>query len=350
MSWNNGAMMCDVMPTISEDGVDNVTTNDDHSHDANIEQLMVNMLEDRDKLQEQLEQYKRQVEESNQRVRDLEKEKESLRRQFEMHTQHLPNELQSMTKELVQIREQLLEKDEEIVELKAERNNTRLLLEHLECLVSRHERSLRVTVMKRQAQSPAGVSSEVEVLKALKSLFEHHKALDEKVRERLRVAMERVATLEEELTSKGEENSGLKARLAMVAAEAEEAQAKGQKTNGALSSESAARLVEMQEACERMKVELTNSLKQVQELSARNSELEAQLSAAQKDTHACQEQLTKVKNQLHEAEAQRNDQEARISTLESRFLSAQREATCIRDLNDKLEHQAIFSQLYIKNC
>ncbi|VDK44205.1 unnamed protein product [Anisakis simplex] len=93
MSWN-GTMMCDVMPTISEDGVDHTQVSGESgemSGDQNrIEQLMVNMLDERDKLLEQLQEAQRRIDDLSQHLKDAEKDKESLRRQFDLQTQHLP--------------------------------------------------------------------------------------------------------------------------------------------------------------------------------------------------------------------------------------------------------------------
>ncbi|KAM8802600.1 liprin-alpha-2 isoform 10-T11 [Rhynchonycteris naso] len=279
-------------------------------------------------------------------------------------------EFAALTKELNACREQLLEKEEEISELKAERNNTRLLLEHLECLVSRHERSLRMTVVKRQAQSPSGVSSEVEVLKALKSLFEHHKALDEKVRERLRVSLERVSALEEELAAANQEIVALReqnVQRKMASSEGStesehlEGMEPGQKvhekrlSNGSIdSTDETSQIVELQELLEKQNYEMAQMKDRLAALSSRVGEVEQEAETARKDLIKTEEINTKYQRDIREAMAQKEDMEERITTLEKRYLSAQRESTSIHDMNDKLENElankeAILRQMEEKN-
>ncbi|NXJ05485.1 LIPA2 protein, partial [Odontophorus gujanensis] len=283
-----------------------------------------------------------------------------------------PNEFAALTKELNACREQLLEKEEEISELKAERNNTRLLLEHLECLVSRHERSLRMTVVKRQAQSPSGVSSEVEVLKALKSLFEHHKALDEKVRERLRVSLERVSALEEELAAANQEivalreqNAHIQRKIAAGEGPAEsehmEGMEPGQKvhekrlSNGSIdSNDETSQVIELQELLEKQNYEMAQMKERLAALSSRVGEVEQEAETARKELIKTEEMNSKYQRDIREAMAQKEDMEERITTLEKRYLSAQRESTSIHDMNDKLENElankeAILRQLEDKN-
>ncbi|KAG8131927.1 hypothetical protein E2320_009820 [Naja naja] len=272
-------------------------------------------------------------------------------------------EFATLTRELNACREQLLEREEEISELKAERNNTRLLLEHLECLVSRHERSLRMTVVKRQAQSPSGVSSEVEVLKALKSLFEHHKALDEKVRERLRAALERVATLEEQLSSAHQQvnalQQGSSQREAPVGEDEKRTEGKesGQKVlwkrlpNGSIHpDDGASQVVELQELLEKQNFELAQAKERLAGLAASVAELEEDLSTARRDLIKSEEMSSKYQRDLREALAQKEDMEERITTLEKRYLAAQREATSIHDLNDKLENELANKDSLHRQC
>ncbi|KAK9302251.1 hypothetical protein QLX08_005689 [Tetragonisca angustula] len=324
--WN---MMCDVMPTIAEDSISQ-RSSQYSGEDANFEQLMVSMLDERDKLVESLRESQERLQETEARLQEVEKERDSLNRQLNAN---IPQDFSQLTKELAAARESILEREEEISELKAERNNTRLLLEHLECLVSRHERSLRMTVVKRQAAAQSGVSSEVEVLKALKSLFEHHKALDEKVRERLRVALERNTSLEEELVITKEELQQYKLSGHATKNIEDRPKENGQTEDGQQQNKSS---------------ELSTWQRRVAELSGRVTELEETLSKTQKDLLKTQETNVKLQRDLRENVAQKEDQEERIATLEKRYLNAQRESTSLHDLNEKLEQELQHKKAQLK--
>ncbi|XP_017798504.1 PREDICTED: liprin-alpha-1 [Habropoda laboriosa] len=401
--WN---MMCDVMPTIAEDSISQ-RSSQYSGEDANFEQLMVSMLDERDKLMDSLRESQERLQETEARLQEIEKERDSLNRQLNTN---IPQDFSQLSKELAVARENILEREEEISELKAERNNTRLLLEHLECLVSRHERSLRMTVVKRQAAAQSGVSSEVEVLKALKSLFEHHKALDEKVRERLRVALEKNKSLEDELAitkeelqqyklsghapkaiedrpkengqtedgqqqnkNETEQAAGQQEQLQQQQQQQQQQQLQQQQqqqqqsiqklgtersteigsrlSNGSLDpadQDSAARVIDLQATLDKQSSELSTWQRRVAEMSGRVGELEETLSKAQKDLLKTQETNCKLQRDLRENVAQKEDQEERIATLEKRYLNAQRESTSLHDLNEKLEQELQHKKAQLK--
>uniref|UniRef100_A0A8D3CUD2 PTPRF interacting protein alpha 1 n=1 Tax=Scophthalmus maximus TaxID=52904 RepID=A0A8D3CUD2_SCOMX len=313
------------------------------------------MLEERDRLLETLRETQENLGLTQGKLHEVSHERDSLQRQLNTA---LPQEFAALTKEVNICREQLLEKEEEIAELKAERNNTRLLLEHLECLVSRHERSLRMTVVKRQAQSPAGVSSEVEVLKALKSLFEHHKALDEKVRERLRVALERCSALEEQLTlshkemSYLREQSGQKRGLADGTSEVNHNSENTPSTNGKRSSDGSlsqedessgfGKVGELQDAVERQMADLGQMKERMSAMVSRINELEEDVDTARKDLIRSEDVNTRLQRDLRESVAQKEDMEERITTLEKRYLAAQRE-------NEVANKESLFRQTEDRN-
>ncbi|XP_050068275.1 liprin-alpha-1 isoform X4 [Anopheles maculipalpis] len=344
--WN---MMCDVMPTISEDTISQ-RSSQFSGEDANFEQLMVSMLDERDKLMDSLRETQQRMADMEMKIQEVEKERDSLQRQI---AANLPQEFSTLTKELTQARETLLERDEEIGELKAERNNTRLLLEHLECLVSRHERSLRMTVVKRQAASQSGVSSEVEVLKALKSLFEHHKALDEKVRERLRISLEKNNELEEELNQTKEELQQYKSGV--LSNQSDPSLDSSSEKKDALKNGEAGEMIdysakthELQTIIEKQTAELSQWQRRVSDLNTKINEMEENMCKLQKEYTKSQEACVKLQRDLRENVAQKEDQEERIATLEKRYLNAQRESTSLHDLNEKLEQELRHKEAQLK--
>ncbi|CAH8583257.1 unnamed protein product [Heterobilharzia americana] len=400
------SIMCDVMPTISEDGNSSQGDRDSQAsgEGTNVEDMLLSILDERDRLMESLHDAQDQLVFTQNRLAEAERERDVLNRQL---SEKLPEDVSLLAKEVHRLRDQITEREEEIVELKSERNNTRLLLEHLECLVARHERSLRMTVVKRQVNSPGGVSSEVEVLKALKSLFEHHKALDERVRERLRTALERGAQLEEEVRSSAADRAALReqlaAALAGVAAAAAVQQQRQQQSlstmNGNNSVDSnhisqsskdnsegsdvggklaslppggppiaskdsgdegssanspensgAKTVASVAAAAAAAAASAVAAERKLAEVTTKSRDLETSNATLQKELSRAHEQISRLQRELRELEAQREDQEARIATLEQRYLATQREATGTLDRLSRAQSELITREIELKQA
>lgn len=73
--------MCDVMPTISEDNISN-RSSQFSGEEANFEQLMVSMLDERDKLMESLREAHDRIQENDSKLQETVKERDSLQRQL----------------------------------------------------------------------------------------------------------------------------------------------------------------------------------------------------------------------------------------------------------------------------
>ncbi|XP_055284397.1 liprin-alpha-1-like, partial [Moschus berezovskii] len=224
-------------------------------------------------------------------------------------------------------KKQLLEREEELAELRAERKNTRLLLEHVERLVSRYVPSLEMTAGKQQAQPPAGMTSELKVLRALKSLFEYHKALDEKRSsdgsESQEPDLAKMRELQEVIDKKSREQRQMKERQAAISAHVRE-----------------------------LEKDLDTARKNVLKSEEVNTKLERDVHEEQTAptlphpspvTPSQTEPLQHVFQQVYLfsslAMALKENMEKRITALEKRSLAAQREAACVHDFSGKLGNE-----------
>ncbi|KAL5971107.1 Liprin-alpha-3 [Taenia solium] len=347
--------MCDVMPTIPEDALTQADRDSQLSGEGgNVEDMLLSMLDERDRLMVGLKEAREELQAVQLRLREVEKERDNLQTQL---SSVVPADILVCTRELNATKEELTQRTEEVMELKAERNNTRLLLEHLECLVSRHERSLRMTVVKRHnlaataipdsddyngsaGGSSSGISSEVEVLKALKSLFEHHKALDEKVRERLKSAITRASQLEQELADLKSTHPPIEGKSTPVTVPQKytEKLDVGIVTDASFDPKIASlNQISLGGASQECAPDGSENLRQrVTELMAHSCELEQKLASSSRELSRASNQISQLHAELTESENRRTEQEAKIISLDQKCLSAQRDIAGAQNQTDKL--------------
>ncbi|UYV71148.1 syd-2 [Cordylochernes scorpioides] len=174
------------------------------------------------------------------------------------------------------------------------------------------------------------------------------------VRERLRVALEKVSDLEEALARSKEECNQYKLKAERKTPI--ENNVDVSKTNKVLAATNgssdataeAARVAELRDGMERQSSELQAARSTMAELSSKVRELEESLATAQREAAALSQENSRLARDLKENNAQKEDQEERISTLEKRYLHAQRESTSLHDLNEKLEQELANKAAHLK--
>ena len=333
-------------------GMSNFTS----TEDPHIEQLMVTMLDERDKLMENVRDVDAKLAESQNYVKQLEKERDLYK---ELTDSSLPKDYTYLIRELKRTKEKLTQRDEEVAEFQAERANMRLLVEHLECLLARHEKSLKVTVVKRQQDQTGhnghnGVASEYEILNALKSLFEHHKALDDKVRTRLKQAQDKVDKLDEELQdardeierqSKNRQNDDFNNSNSVTSSQQnKDGSSEAANFNQSVDSDTPA----LKQLVERQTSEILEMRLKLQESHDQLNSVEKSLRDTRDELVSFRETKIRLETEIKEHSAQKKDQEERISTLENRYLSAKRETLSTNDLNAKLELELASKESQVK--
>jgi len=354
-------MLCgDILPMISETrqcniGSDNAEVEE---KEANLELLIQAVAEEKNKIESYLEEVRETLATTKNKLDESEKEKKFLTEQ--LNKKH-PSDHTALSRELHVCKERVQECEEEIKDLISERNNTKLLMSHLESLVARHERSLRATVVKRQQQN-GGASSEVEVLKALKALFEHHKALDEKVRDKLKASIEREMQLEELYENSNRNNKLLKEQINQMKVhqksnedvfknanlndykeneKKEKTEEDGDKSQQSQVELQALRVVKLQESKEKQESELQHVRQRITYQNNKIQELEENLDTARKDLIKSEDANNRLQKENQETSTVRRDLEERNLQIEHRYMSVQHEFNKIQDINDQLQGELV---------
>ena len=154
--------------------------------------------------------------------------------------------------------------------------------------------------------------------------------MDEKVRERLRVSLEKNGALEDEMDGLREELNKHKAKLYKKGESVDDdddkagdggggggdGQVDGKKLNGSAMLDP--EVLELRRQIEKQATEAGVTHRNLSDLRSKNAELEEQLIQLNKELHQNQEIAKALEIDLKENVAQKGDQEERIATLEKR--------------------------------